>query len=148
MNTLKEFNEYVKQGIVKKQAKDNSRAESLIKESERRLVSLKVYLKKIGLNDENANDIIENCYNIIIGFIRSKMLLQGFNSSGTGAHEAEISYLRELNFSETEISFANQLRYFRNGIMYYGKQFDKEYANKVMNFLSDFYPKIKNCLKI
>jgi hypothetical protein len=148
MNTLKEFNEYIKQGIVKKQAKDNSRAENLIKESERRFISLKVYLKKIELNDENANDVIENCYNIIIGFIRSKMLLQGFNSSGTGAHEAEISYLRELNFSETEISFANQLRYFRNGIMYYGKQFDKEYANKVMNFLFNFYPKIKKCLKI
>ena len=50
------------------------------------------------LYEENANDIIENCYNILIGLIRSKMLLQGFNSSGSWAHEAEISYLRELKF--------------------------------------------------
>jgi len=142
MNPLKDFEEYIKQGIVKKQGKDVSRAENLTKESERKFSSLKIYMNKIGINNENANDIIENCYNILIGLIRSKMLLQGFNSSGFGAHEAEISYLRELKFPEIEVSFANQLRYFRNGIMYYGKRFDKEYAEKVFKFLTKVYPKL------
>ena len=27
-----------------------------------------------------------------------------------------------------------QLRYFRNGILYYGKTFDSEYAEKVIDF--------------
>ncbi len=74
--------------------------------------------------------------------VRAKMLLAGYNSSGQGAHEAEVSYLRELKFSENEIEFANQLRYFRNGITYYGKVFGKEYALKVIDFLDKIYPKL------
>lgn len=143
MNPLKNFEDYIKSGIVKKQTPDRPRALDLVSESERKFDSLKLYLNKIGLDNKNANDIIETCYSIIIGLIRSKMLLQGFNSSGTGAHEAEVSYLRRLNFSEREISFANQLRYFRNGIMYYGKRFDRDYAEQVVEFLKKIYPKLK-----
>ena len=71
--------------------------------------------------------------------IRAKMLLEGFNSSGKGAHEAEVAYLRELKFSESDVQFANQLRYFRNGITYYGKRFNKDYALKVLGFLDKIY---------
>jgi len=135
MNPLKDFEEFINQGIVKRQSPDKSRAMDLVKESNRKFNSLLVFLNKIGLDDENANDVIEDCYNIIIGLIRAKMLLVGFNSSGSGAHEAEIAYLKVLNFSVRDVEFANQLRYFRNGIMYYGKKFDKEYAEKVYHFL-------------
>lgn len=99
-------------------------------------------LDKIGLNDENANDIIEDCYDILISLIRAKMLLSGFNSSGIGAHEAEVAYMKNLDFLDTEIRFMNELRYFRNGIMYYGKRFDKEYAEKVLNFLKKIKEKL------
>lgn len=71
--------------------------------------------------------------------IRAKMLKAGFKSSGIGAHEAEVSYLRELGFKDTEIEFTNQLRYFRNGILYYGKSFDIDYVNKVLDFLNKVY---------
>lgn len=65
------------------------------------------------------------------------MLESGFNSSGIGAHEAEVAYLRELGFSETKVKFCNQIRYFRNGMLYYGKSFDKDYAEKVVAFLEE-----------
>ncbi|MCF7910786.1 hypothetical protein K9L16_03875 [Candidatus Pacearchaeota archaeon] len=130
-----DFEEYLKKGIVKKRNPDKSRARDLVEEAERKYNSLKIILEKIGLNDENANDVVEYCYDIMINFIRSRMLLKGFTSSGKGGHEAEISYLRKLNFSEVEIGIANQLRYFRNGIMYYGKRFDSDYAQKILNFL-------------
>ena len=39
--------------------------------------------------------------------------------------------------------FTNDLRYFRNGILYYGKSFDKEYGEKVLDFLNKTYPKLK-----
>ena len=137
------FEEFIKKGIVKKQSPDKLRAKDLIAEAERKSHSLKNILDKIGLNNENANDIMEYCYDIIINLARAKMLLGGFNASGIGAHEAEVSFLRKLNFSEIEVKFMNQLRYFRNGIMYYGKKFDKEYAQKVLDFLS----KIKKRLR-
>jgi tRNA(His) 5'-end guanylyltransferase len=75
--------------------------------------------------------------------IRSEMLKKGLNASGISAHEAEIYYLQEIGFSEIDIEFANQLRYFRNGIEYYGKGFNKEYAEKVLNFLEKIREKVK-----
>lgn len=136
MKSLKNFEEYLKKGIVKKQSPDKCRAKFLIEESENTEKFLLEIPKKIGINDSNANAIIKIAYDVIMELIRARMLIKGLNSSGRGAHESEVAYLRELNFSEADIQFANQLRYFRNGILYYGKQFDKEYAEKVLNFLS------------
>lgn len=66
--------------------------------------------------------------------IRSKLLLAGYSSSGQFAHEAEVSFLRKGDFSENNISFINELRYFRNSVTYYGKIMDVEYAKKVVEF--------------
>jgi hypothetical protein len=142
MKSLKSFDEFLKEGIVKKQKPDKSRAISLIKESENSFSFLVKIIKEIGINDENANYFIKNFYDIIMELIRARMLLEGFNSSGQGAHEAEVSYLKKLNFSDIDIDFANQLRYFRNGIMYYGKNFDKDYAEKVFEFIKKIKLKI------
>ncbi|MBU1245659.1 MAG: hypothetical protein KKH88_02925 [Nanoarchaeota archaeon] len=143
MKPLRNFNEFVKEGIVKKQSPDKSRVNSLKKESKKSYNFLIDIIKKIGINNSNANNIIKNAYDIIMELIRAKMLLEGFNSSGLGAHEAEVAYLRILNFSEKEIQFANQLRYFRNGITYYGKSFDEEYARKVIKFLESIHKRLK-----
>lgn len=143
MKPLKLFDDFIKEGIIKKQSIDRPRAQHLIEEAERKNRSLSKILDKIGLNDDNANDIIEYCYDIIISLIRANMLLNGYGSSGSGAHEAEVSYLRNLNISEKEVQFTNQLRYFRNGILYYGKNFDTDYGNKIMEFLNKIYPKLK-----
>ena len=99
---------------------------------------------KVGLKDENANYFIENSYDILIELIRSRLLAKGYCSSGEGAHEAEVSFMRLINFTENETRFMNDLRYFRNGILYYGKRFDAEYGRKVIDFLNKSYPKLKN----
>ena len=143
MKPIKEFEYYIKKGVVKKQSPNTSRANDLINESERKLSQIKRIINKIGIDNGNANDIIESCYDIIIYKIRAKMLLQGYNSSGFAAHEAEVAYLKNLGFNDLDISFVNQLRYFRNGILYYGKRFDKEYANKTLMFLNKIKEKLK-----
>ncbi len=74
--------------------------------------------------------------------IRARMLLDGYNASGAYAHEAEVSYMRILGFDKNDVHFADQLRYFRNGILYYGKTFDKEYAKEAVNFLKRIYPEL------
>jgi len=79
--------------------------------------------------------------------IRAKMLIDGFKSSGYNAHEAEVSYLRNLGFPETDVRFANELRYIRNQIKYYGKITDSEYARKVLEFFDKTYPKLKKFLE-
>ena len=56
------------------------------------------------------------------------MLLDGYGAVGQGAHEAEISYLKILGFAEIDVQFANQIRFFRNWMLYYGTILDKIYA--------------------
>lgn len=147
MKPLKNFKEYVKKRIVKKQSFDKSRAKSLIEDSEIDYDFLLNISKKIGIDDKGANTLIKSSYDVLMGLIRAKLLLQGFKAHGLGAHEAEVSYLRELGFKESDVQFADQLRWSRNGILYYGKKFDKIYAEKVLEFLNKNYPKLKELLE-
>lgn len=143
MMPLKTFDEYLKEGTARKQSPDKLRARSLISESEDSYKILLSFVEKVGLDDSNANHVIKNAYDIIMELIRAKMLSDGFGTTGKGAHEAEVSYLAEIGFSGKDVEFANELRYFRNGIMYYGKKFDKAYAEKIMDFLKRIYPSLR-----
>ena len=147
MRLPKPFEYYLKGGIVKKISPDKSRANFLIDESILSLQGLKERIEKIGVNERNSNSIIKDCYDILTELIRAKMLIEGYSASGIFSHEAEISYMFNLSFSENDIKFMNDLRYFRNGIMYYGKRLDKQYTKKVLNFLDKTYPKLKQLLK-
>ena len=143
MRPLKNFKEFVKQGTVNKRTPNIARAKSLCEEAEKRKKFLDELFRKIELEDKNANRFIENSYDILIELIRARMLREGYYASGEGAHEAEVSFMQEIGFPEKDVRFMNDLRYFRNGILYYGKSFDVEYAKGVLNFLKKIYPKIK-----
>jgi 5'-deoxynucleotidase YfbR-like HD superfamily hydrolase len=123
MRALRDFSEFVKTGIVRKRRPDPARSKSLVSEADKRRTFLKELREKIPISDENANYFVE------------------------GAHEAEVSYMRELGFSEKDTRFMNDLRYFRNSIKYYGRQFDQEYAEKVFNFMERLYPQLKKAIE-
>jgi len=142
MRPLKDFEDFIKDNTITKISPDFSRSSSLIKDSKKAYVSLKEIITKIGINENNTNTLIKLCYDIIMDLLRAKMISKGFNATGYGAHEAEVSYLKNLNFNEKDIQFCDQLRYLRNGIMYYGKNLDEEYVKKVLNFLEKIYPKL------
>ncbi len=143
MKPLKNFEEFIKEGIIRKVAIDLNRAKSLILESERKINSLNENIEKVGIKDQNANDYVEYCYDILMFLIRSKLYKEGYSSIGQGAHEAEVSFARNLGLNEKETQFLNQVRYFRNGILYYGKRLDIEFAEKVLEFTKKIYPKLK-----
>lgn len=147
MRPLKTFEEFLASGTVRKRTPDLRRSLSLSNESESRKLFLGELGEKIGLSERNANYFIEVAYDVLIVLIRARMLIDGFDASGKGAHEAEVSYLRKLEFQEPDVRFMNNLRYFRNGIKYYGKSFDKEHAEKVLEFLGKMYPKLKKMLR-
>lgn len=147
MKGIRNFNEFIKENIVKRQAIDRSRAEFLIKESEKDYSNLLEMIEKLKVNDDNANIFVKSCYDMLMELIRAKMLLEGYNASGFGAHEAEVSYMRILGFNEKDVQFADQIRYFRNGMLYYGTQLDKIYAEKVIEFTKLLYPKLNAMVK-
>lgn len=142
MRAIKHFDEFIKTGIVKQQSSDFSRADFLKEESKKSYSFLQKKIKAFGIDNETANDLIKSCYDIIMELIRAKMLLEGYNASGQGAHEAEVSYLRTLGLKEKDVQFADQLRYFRNGMLYYGTSLDEEYAQKVIDFTNKLYGKL------
>src|SRR3989344_4714569 len=144
---MMQFEDYLHEEIVKVVKKDQQRAYSLISEAERKLSSLNERIKKIGVRDDNANDYVEQCYDILLFLIRDKLFIEGYSCTGQGAHEAEISYMIKLGFDEKEIKFTDKLRYFRNGILYYGKLLDREYAEKVITFTKKNYLKLKRIVK-
>ncbi len=147
MRRLQTFDEFVKETVIRKIAPDTERSRSLVAEAERKMSSLRENLEKVGIKDENANDYVEHCYDIIMFLIRAKLYANGYSGSGQGAHEAEVSYMRVLGFEERDVEFMDELRYFRNRILYYGKKFDSEYANKVLAFLNKIYPILRSSLK-
>ena len=147
MRAIRKFDEFIKENTVKKQGIDRSRAEFLIKESDNSYNGLLEMIEKIKLDDDNANMFIKSCYDILMELIRAKMLLEGYNASGFGAHEAEVAYMRIIGFTENDVQFADQIRFFRNGMLYYGTQLDKTYAEKVIDFTKKIYPKLKQIVK-
>ncbi len=146
MKLPKPFGEYLDKGIIRKILPDKSRARFLIEEANNSFQGLKERIEKIGINDKNSNSIIKDCYDIIMELIRAKLLIEGYKSSGLFAHEAEVSYLRELKFSNNEVSFLNEMRYFRNSVTYYGKILNKEYAEKVFKFMENLLPRLYQIL--
>ena len=147
MRPLKTFEEYLREGIVSKTSKNKERSKSLVLESQRKMRSLTEWQNKIGIFDHNANDYVEYCYDSIMLLIRARLYLEGFAASGKGAHEGEVSYLRVMGFPESDVQFADSLRYFRNGILYYGTSLDKEYAEQVIAFTKRVQPKLKEALR-
>ena len=143
MNLPKEFEEYVKQGIIKKCSINKPRADFLINESDKSLRGLNKRLDAMDIDDDNANSIIKDCYDILMELIRAKLFLSGYSSAGQFANEAEVSYLKKLDFTDNQISFLNDLRYFRNSITYYGKILSTEYAKQVVEFTKKTHPKLK-----
>ncbi len=140
---MKSFSEFIKKGVIKKVSPQPSMARDLIETAERKEKNLKERIEKIGLKEENANDFIEDCYSILMSLIRSKLFSEGYNTSGYGAHEAEISFMNKIGFDEKDIVFMDELRKFRNQINYEGKKFDKEYAEKVIEFTNRVYLELK-----
>ncbi len=120
---------------VERRRADKRRAAALRAEAKQRQRFLNELVEKLGLTDEKANYVVETAYDILLELVRARMLEAGWHTTGIGAHEAEVAYLRELGFSESEARFANELRYHRNGIVYYGKRFDTAYAKQVLAFL-------------
>jgi len=143
---IKDFHEFIQNQTVRKIKPDRERAKSLIKESERKIKVLNRQVKALGIDNELANEYVLQCYDCLMFLIRAKMIIDGYYASGKGAHEAEVSYLRVLDFEDSIIEFLDKMRYYRNGMLYYGTNLDGEYAKKVIEFTKKINKRIKKLI--
>ena len=147
MNLPFDFDYYQKEKIARKQSPNIPRAEFLIRETRKSVIGLKERVEKLGISEFNANSVIKDIHDIIIEKVRARMLLDGYYASGNFAHEAEVAYMKNLYFSDFEVSFVNELRQARNGITYYGKIYEKEYAKSCYDFLIQLNQKLDDLFK-
>ena len=138
---MKNFEEYLKRGIVKIRKKNIEIVKSLIEESDKRLR----FYNNMPISEDSANYIIENMYDVIRELIEAKMLLEGYKSY---SHEATVSYLKNLGFSSYEVEFTDELRNIRNQTKYYGHLVNIEYAKKVSEFTNKIYPRLKKLINL
>ncbi len=138
---MKNFEEYLKKGLVKTCKENITRVRSILEEADKRLR----FFNAIQISEESANYIIENMYDVIRELIEAKMLLDGYKSY---SHEATVSYLKKLGFSSSEVEFMDESRDIRNQTKYYGHLANAEYAKKVSEFANKAYPRLKALIKI
>lgn len=142
MKTIRNFDDLLELGIVKKVSPDIRRARGLKIDSKKRKKFVEEMIEKLEITDENANYFIENTYNVLIEVIRAQMFIRGYKAVEENADEAEVAYLRKLRFPEKQVIYMISLRYCVNSIQYLGKKFEKGYAWKVINFMNELYPKL------
>ena len=131
----------MKNGSVRKQARDTALANALIKSSEKSFKNI----KRIKIDELNAESVISDSYDIMRELIEAKMALDSYKSY---SHEATISFLKKFdNFNEKEIVFLDNLRKIRNGIKYYGQEANEENASNVVKFMTSILPKLKKLLE-
>ena len=137
---MMDFEEFLREGLVRMQGKDAARAKNLIAETKNR----KRFLESISKMKDNATYIVENVYDIIRELIEAKMSMDGYKSY---SHEATVAYLTRLGFHESEVVFIDELRKIRNRIKYYGKSIDFDYALSVLQFLGKIHEKLMRLVK-
>lgn len=131
------FEDYVKRGMVKKQMPAEQRAQALIKTAEKGIR----FVEKLAFNDENAEHIITEWYDIVRQYNEAQLARKGYKSY---SHEATIQFAHEkYKLLQEEKTFLDNVRRTRNDIKYYGKEATKSEAEETARVLKVILKKIK-----
>lgn len=141
---MKKFEEYIAKGIIQKRSGIHHRANHLKKEAHKSYETLIEFTQQLEITPTNANTIIKLCYDILLELIRAELMKEGFSTTGVAAHEATIAFLQTKNWPENNILFLDQLRRFRNEIVYEGGSVDEKYAQEVLAFTKKQYERFTN----
>ena len=132
------FENYLKNGTVRKGFADIERAIKLIKDGEKRIHDIEL----IDIN-KVPKFVFENVYDAIRDFLYAILLSDGFK---TNSHEATIAYLLNKGFDVYTVNKLDKFRYKRNGSKYYGEDIEISEAKELKLFYFEIKGKIYNLL--
>ena len=132
------FEYYLSKGLVKKMRKNLSLARSMMESAEDRFEFASSIL------EEKPRYALENAYEAVIEAIDSLLALNGFKS---WSHEADIAFLRDFGFNESEIRRLDTSRNKRHASKYYGVEFSVQEAKEEVKFLDRVFKKIIKIVK-
>lgn len=135
------FDDFIKEGSVRKISPDKQMAKSLVKIALLRVKNLEA----MKITDENSFSAVENCYEAIRELTDALMALKGFKSY---SHQANIEFLRNFYLANVGYSNTNKIdryRRIRNDIKYEGLLTTKSEADEILKntkFIIDILAKL------
>lgn len=137
-----EFNDFIKQGKVKKGEKDKALAKSILGAINQDLR----FLDKLEIDKLSSRKLMCNYYDVLRAIIEAISALDGLK---VYSHEAYTFYLRELKCEESLSLEFDRFRKIRNKLTYYGKNIAVEEASsnikemkKIIKVLKEKYLRI------
>lgn len=113
---MMDFETFVSEGKVKKQAIDSNISKSLKEQAERRMKIVDEW----EITEENRELVLEECYEVMRSLTDALLAFNGYKSY---SHEASIAFLaKDKTFSVGFIEGFDRLRKLRHGIKYYGER--------------------------
>lgn len=133
---MKEFQEFVANGDVRKGMRDIALARSLREFSEKRIK----FSQLMPLDEQSAFLTYETVYDALRELIDSLLALEGYKSY---SHIASISYLQKFpEISSSEIAKLDNAREKRNLAKYYAKPVTLAEANDILALYNTLKPKV------
>lgn len=125
------FDDFIKEGKIRKVSKDIQLSKSLIKTSEQDLK----FLDKLEITEESARKIIVSYYDTLRSILEAVAILKGYKIY---SHEAYTYFLKKENENILSEKF-DRLRRIRNSVSYYGKNISvaevKEHKGEIINMI-------------
>lgn len=123
---MENWKECLEENFVLKISPDKAKAKSLIETANGRVD----YVKNIILNESNANYIFEDYYSSILEYLHALVILDGYKVIN---HLCLGYYLKEILKKEGLFRIFDDLRFKRNGLVYYGKRMEFEVSLDAIN---------------
>jgi len=135
-----DWNECLRNRIVKDIKRDNELIISLLRTSENKIISC----DKLELDNQTAESKISLAYDSLREILEALAIFRGFKIYN---HECYTSFLNEvLNESQKAEEF-DELRKIRNSINYYGKSISISEAEKIIERIKNLRGKILSIVK-
>ncbi len=130
------FDDFIKQGIVKKGEKDKILAKALIVliKNDRKI------LDNIPINDISARRLMCDYYDLLRMLIGAIAALDGIKSY---SHEAFTYFLKDIKKEDIISEKFDRYRLIRNRLEYYGKNISQEEASKNIEDIKDLIKILK-----
>ena len=126
------FQDYIKNGFIRKSSPDKQLALSLLKQTKQD----KEFFDSLEINEKSARKIASNYYDLLRSILEAISALDGYKIYN---HEGFVYYLKEKNELKLAEKF-DRIRRIRNNINYYGSAVSKEEAQDIKDNVNEMLP--------
>src|SRR3989344_854662 len=131
------FEDYNKEGQVRRTTKDLSLVKSLVDSAKKDLR----FLSELEINDDSSRKIMVNYYDVLRSILEAIASIDGYKIY---LHDAFTYYLKEIKEEEVLAIKFDRFRKIRNSINYYGKSISIDEAKENIEEIKNIIDRLIN----